>query len=406
MPALRRLATATATVIAAAALAGCNTTTDPSPAPNRPGGVQYPKSDAVPNATLEVAHAFTGPQYPVGVAVSRTGRMFVAYPRWEDPVQFTVGEVRDGKEVAYPSQEMNSGENDPEKLFSAQSVVVDPADRLWVVDTGSVDMKPHKGPQWPKLVGIDLTTNKVFKTIHFPPTVAHAGTYLNDVRFDLRRGAEGTAYITDSSVGGPNGIIVVDLASGRSIRRLSGHPSTEADKTFAAQMEGEPMLQRKPGEPPKQALIGSDGIAVSADGSRVFYCPLSSRTLYSVDAAVLADPSKSDADVAATIRSEKRTFASDGLDADAQGRVYLTDWEHNAVVVRNPDGQFRTLVHDERLWWPDSLSIGADGYLYVSATQLHRQRKYHNGEDRRQRPFTFYKVKAGATPVTQTVGGQ
>jgi sugar lactone lactonase YvrE len=66
------------------------------------------------------------------------------------------------------------------------------------------------------------------KKILFPQNIALPTTYLNDVRFDLRRGKEGIAYITDSAQNGPNGIIVVDLASGESWRRLNDHPSTKA----------------------------------------------------------------------------------------------------------------------------------------------------------------------------------
>jgi hypothetical protein len=46
---------------------------------------------------------------------------------------------------------------------------------------------------------------------------------LNDVRFDLRRGTEGVAFITDSAQKGANGIIVVDLGTGESWRRLNDH---------------------------------------------------------------------------------------------------------------------------------------------------------------------------------------
>ena len=71
---------------------------------------------------------------------------------------------------------------------------------------------------------------RVVKKIQFPLDVAMPTTYLNDVRFDLRRGSGGgMAFITDSSQMGPNGIIVVDLASGRSWRRLHDHPSTKAE---------------------------------------------------------------------------------------------------------------------------------------------------------------------------------
>jgi len=56
----------------------------------------------------------------------------------------------------------------------------------------------------------------VTKKILFPQDVALPTTYLNDVRFDLRHGTDGVAYITDSADKGPNGIIVVDLGTGES----------------------------------------------------------------------------------------------------------------------------------------------------------------------------------------------
>jgi sugar lactone lactonase YvrE len=338
---------------------------------------------------------------PTGVTVSRDNRIFVNYPRWEDPIQFTVAEIKDGREVPYPDEATNRGDN-PDALFSVQSVVVDPRNRLWALDTGSVDMGPIKGPEWVKLVGIDLSTNKVFKTIRFPKGVITENTYVNDVRFDLRRGADGMAFITDSSGKGDNGIIVVDLASGRSWRKLNKHPATLADKTFAAIMEGKPLMLNKKGEPPSPATIGSDGIAISADGARLFFCPLSSRDLYSVSVDALADERASDDKVAATLRKEQRQFASDGLESDGQGRIYLTDWEHNAIQVRVRDNQYQTLVSDPRMWWPDTLSLAGDGKLYVTCNQLHRQAKFHDGKDLRRKPYYLFRVQTDGRPVTLT----
>jgi hypothetical protein len=99
--------------------------------------------------------------------------------------------------------------------------------------------------------------------------VALPTTYLNDVRFDLRRGSGGIAFITDSAQNGPNGIIVVDLGSGESWRRLNDHPSTKAEdlQTFLPIVEGRPFLEHQPKGVVKQgAGMGSDGIAISADG--------------------------------------------------------------------------------------------------------------------------------------------
>jgi sugar lactone lactonase YvrE len=178
-------------------------------------------------------------------------------------------------------------------FVSVQSVVVDPADRLWVLVTGSPMLQPTTCGG-PKLVGIDLSTNKIIKKILFPEYIALPSTYLNDLRFDLRSGEEGIAYITDSAQNGPNGIIVVDLATSTSWRRLHDHPSTKPEhlKDFLPMVEGRPFLEyQADGSVRPGASMGSDGIAISSDGSRLYYCPLNSKKLFSVDTNALVDHS-------------------------------------------------------------------------------------------------------------------
>jgi sugar lactone lactonase YvrE len=155
--------------------------------------------------------AYFNDAMPTGVTVSQRGRIFVNFPKWGDEVSFTVGEIHDGETVAYPDETMNQTDpNDPSTaLVSVQSVVVDPADRLWILDTGRPMFQPTKYGG-PKMICVDLTTEQVIKKVLFPQDVALPTTYLNDVRFDLRRGNEGMAFITDSSQKGSNGIIVVD----------------------------------------------------------------------------------------------------------------------------------------------------------------------------------------------------
>ncbi|GAB2612217.1 hypothetical protein Aab01nite_67870 [Paractinoplanes abujensis] len=353
----------------------------------------------VSDQTLETVHLFKAGPMPTGVAVSRNGRIFVNFPKWGDDVRYTVAEIRDGEPVPYPDLDWNTpnGDADPEALVSVQSVVVDPADRLWILDTGSPMFQPteHGGP---KLVCVDLTTDQVVRTILFDPDVALPTTYLNDVRFDLRRNA---AFITDSADQGPNGLIVVDLHTGQAWRRLHDHPSTKAlpPADMLPIVEGRPFLERPKDGPPSPVTMGADGIAIAADGSRVHYCPLISRRWHSVSADALFDRGMSDADVAATVVDEgDKGGGSDGLETDDQGRFYLTDWEHRAVLRRNTDGSFETLAHDPRLLWPDTMAV-ADGYVYVTANQLHRQAKYQQDEDRREYPYALFRIPIDAGPV-------
>jgi sugar lactone lactonase YvrE len=356
-----------------------------------------PRDDVI--GELETVHTFEDGPMPTGVSVSRDGRIFVNYPKWGDDVEFTVAELRDGVAVPFPDEAWNSpsGDDDVKALVSVQSIVVDPLDRLWILDTGSPMFRETK-TGGPKLVCVDLSTDTVVQTIVFAPDVALPTTYLNDVRFDLRRDI---AFITDSSDKGPNGIIVVHLKSGQAWRRLHDHPSTKAVEPpeFMPVAEGAPFMERSGDGDAEPVRMGADGITISHDGDRLFYCPLTSRRWYSVATEALANVDCTEEDVAATVRDEgDKGGSSDGLETDDQGRIYLTDWEHNSLLRRLPDGTVETLVHDPRLLWPDTMSV-ADGYVYVTSNQLHRQAKYQGGEDRRRYPYSLFRVKIDAGPV-------
>ncbi len=338
---------------------------------------------------LEPVAFFDGPM-PTGVTVSAHGRRFVNFPRWGDEVPFTVAELVDGQAVAYPNAEINRDDvfAVTEHLLSVQSVVVDAKDRLWLLDTGSPKFEPVvKGAA--KLVCIDLKTNKVIQTIFMPANTAYVGTYLNDVRFDLSRGKAGMAFITDSSSSCP-GIIVVDLASGESWRRLNDHISVRPVSGFLPMVEGEPLVDLR---------VGSDGIAIGADGKHLFYCPLSSRKLYSVSVDALCDRQLSDGDVEKTVCEVVTKGASDGLESDSLGRIYAGDYEHNAIHRISLSGKDETIVCDPRVLWPDTLSLANDGYLYFIVNQLHRQARFHDGQDKRQKPYVLFRIKVDAKPV-------
>ncbi|MBC7809083.1 MAG: hypothetical protein H7145_23350 [Akkermansiaceae bacterium] len=341
---------------------------------------------------------------PVGIAVTSDGRKFASYPRWTDKGDWTLAEIKDGKEVPYPGGSGNFQRGhkiDPGiNLVSLQGLITDAKDRLWLLDTGTVEMKPVQ-PFSPKLVCIDTKTNAVAKTILLPASVAPEGTYINDLRIDGRRGeGEGIAYITDSGTASPNGIICVDLKSGKSWRRLAGHPSTQADPQFIGKPETGPLYVRpKPGVK-SPARLGSDGIAISPDGEFLYYTPLSSRKLYRIKTAALVDTGVSDEAVNRMVEDLGAKGVADGLEEDTKGRIYITEWEKRAITRRNTDGVIETVVQDDRLLWPDTLDFGPDGYLYVITNQLHRQPNYHEGKELRKPPYLLMRIKLGdAKPV-------
>jgi hypothetical protein len=106
----------------------------------------------------------------------------------------------------------------------------------------------------PKLVRIDLKTNKVAQVIRFDEKVAPQGSYLNDVRFtpDGRH-----AYLTDA--GAKGALVVVDLQNGSARRVLDGHPSTQPEKNVVVKIDGQE-LRRPDG---RGVEFAADSIALS-----------------------------------------------------------------------------------------------------------------------------------------------
>jgi sugar lactone lactonase YvrE len=356
---------------------------------------------------LELIAATEGPM-PTGIAVSKSGRIFVNFPRWGDPVEFTVAELKDGKLVPYPNLPYNKLNTDaPDRcLVSVQSVVTDNQDRLWLIDTGSINFQPILSGG-AKLICVDLSTNQIVKTINFRDQKAVLPTtYLNDIRFAPNQGKSGYGFITDSSQSGPNGIIVVDLETGEAWRRLHDHPSTVADLNANIVVEGERVMTRMPGKEPQPLKIGSDGIAITPDGGTLYYRPLISHHFYSVPVDILSNRSRGDDQVAAAVKDLGDIgFASDGMDCDGQGRLYLTDYDHHAIRRREPNGKINILVHDPRLIWPDSIDAHSDpNYAYFTVNQLNRQKQFNYGKDLRQPPYAIFRAPLNATttqPVAQ-----
>lgn len=342
-------------------------------------------------ASIERVAEFNGAM-PTGVTVSETGRIFVNFPKWGDDVAYSVAEVRDGKPVAYPDAALNR------QLISVQSVVADGRGKLWILDTAAPGFAAPQ-PGGARLVAVDLKTNKVVRTIVFPADVILPTTYVNDMRFDYRAGEGGVAYVTDSSIKGPGAIIVLDLATGKATRRLSGSRFTAPEPGFVPRVDGKVLANTAPDGKTQPFNVASDGIALSPDGKTLYFSALSSRTLYAVPTDLLRDSKVSDAELEKAVRSLGAKGASDGLEADAQGNVYGGDYEHNALRKLAPGGQWTTIAQGPDMSWPDTLSIGPDGYLYLIANQLQRQAGFNGGKDLRRKPYRLLRVKIGAAPA-------
>lgn len=360
----------------------------PAPPTSRPAGA------------MELAIAAHAPSTPTGLAIARGGRIFVMMPRFTGKEPTTLGEVMpDGSVKPYPDAETNRP--DPKRpqasLFHVPNGVFDRNDFFWVLDAGLPEGKGPPVPGGAKILGIDLTADKVRRVIPLDAGVV-AQSSLNDLRVDVREG-RAMAYVTDQGQGEDGAILAVDLNSGQVTRRLAGHASTTSQKGIVKFVEKRPVMQQRGDEPAQFPKGGANGIAISPDGDRLYYAPLMGRRLYGVDTAGLLDPKVGDAEVAAGVRDLGEKGMTGGLTTDSKDRVYLSLQEHNAVGRRDPDGTITVIAADERLIWADTFWITPDRWLYISATQVNRRPEFNRGHDLQKPPYAILRMRIDADPV-------
>lgn len=345
-----------------------------------------------PSARVEKVASFD--HQVTGVAVSEDGRIFVNFPRWFEDSPVSLAELtKDGKLHPYPDAEWNSYRNaapqDPGTHFvCVQAETADGKGHLWVIDPAA----PATGfivPGGPKLVEIDLKTDKVVDRYAFGGDVAPQGSYLNDVRLS----PDGRyAYMTDS--GAQGALVVLDLQTHRARRVLDGASPTQVDKDVEVVIDGK-KIHTADG---RGVEFAADSISLDPKGEFLYFQPLTGKALYRIPTDALQDAALSPDQVAAKVETVSAGEPNDGLWQDSSGRLYFTAVQKGAIETAEPGAKERhTLVKDPRLVWPDTFAEGPDATLYVTNSAIQNSPRY-NPHGWTQRTFNLWRIvpnKAG-----------
>ena len=346
---------------------------------------ETPPEAVAPQPTLEAVASFPKQQV-TGVAVSKEGRIFVNFPFWSDDHTISVAEVmKDGSLKPFPDESWQAKTGHPSRRWvCVQSVYVDDSNTLWILDPAAPKMEAVvKGGA--KLVKVDLSTNQVTQTITFPDAALPEKSYLNDVRVDTKKEF---AYLTESGVGA---LFTVDLKNGKVRRLLAEHPAVKAEPEVELIVDGIKLVDPKTGQTPQ---IHADGIALEKDGEHLYFHALTGRTLYRIKTEDLRNEKLAPEELAKKVEKVAETPAPDGMLMGERNDVYLAAFEKNAIErYDSKSKKVETVVSDPKLQWPDSLSWGPDGMLYVTTSQIHRMPKFNQGKNEQAGPFMVYRLK-------------
>ena len=338
---------------------------------------------AFPASVLEVVADLDYP--PGNVAVAADGRVFFTlHPEGAPPIQ--LAELIRGKPVSYPSEAFQKAADGTPHFQSVLAIRIDRQNRLWALDYGRM------GFGQPRIVAFDLPSREVVHSHDFPSEVAGFLSMLNDFQVD----PEGRRiYIAESSpLLSTPAIVVYDTETKSSRRLLEGHASVEAED-YVIRASGRAMVIAGV----FAMKIGIDSIALDKRGEWLYYGPLSGDQMYRVKTADLNDASLSPQALAGKVENYAIKTLSDGLSMDLDDNVYVTGMEQSAILAITPKRGLRTLVKDERIRWPDGLSFGPDGWLYVTCSALQHVIARSGSHMRSQAPFQIFRFKPGPQGV-------
>lgn len=284
-------------------------------------------------------------------------------------------ELKRGKATPFPDSAFQS------KFISPLGVYLDFNNRLWVLDHGKYGFKS------PKLFAFDAKTGELLIEFTFPKEIVRKLVMLNDLTV-----TPDGKYVFISAPGllkKRSSIIVFDVAEKKARRTLTDHPSVMTQKITPV-VEGKKM----------QFVLGMykvrpgvDGIDVNADGTFLYYTAMSHQKIYRIPVDVLTDFEKPETIIEPRIEELWDRPLSDGIRIDENEMVYFTDFENHQILCMDENGKEKVVLQNNNIRWTDGLSLGADGYLYITDSALQYVIMKSEKKYKAHAPFGIWRVK-------------
>ncbi len=346
------------------------------------GGERYEDLSTTPIVRANAVQEVLAYPKPIGsVAVSDDGRLFFTVHPDSRPLGNKLLEWVDGAAVPFPD-----GAAQQQRFDTVLGLHIDTANRLWTLDHGK------HGTGSPRLLAIDIVSLEVLLDHRFSDAVAPAGSYLQDLAIS----ADGkTAFIADASIWRKRpALIVYDIDTQSARRVLENHAAISAED-YRIVSDGQDVTFFG-------GLItlksGLSGIALDQSGEWLFLAAMSNDSVYRVPVSQLADATLTAEALAKGVQKYSRKPLSAEMTVTTGDRLLITDVEHGAIFKVGANRQLVTLASLPDLRWPEALTVGPGGWIYVADSARSTVILKPRNDIEAKGPYYIYRVpvEAGA----------
>lgn len=342
----------------------------------------------LPSSAMEIVATLNEP--PGNLAVSQDNRVFITYHAESRP-EIKVLEIVNGKAIPYPNAEFQHERPNGLPYFDhIFNIRIDRQNRLWTLDHGFHGLKK------PRLMAFDLTTNRLVHDVVFPSDIAGAGSYIQDMQIDS---TGEHIYIADIGVVAKKPAIIIYNTQTRKARRILERHASVTEEPYEINAQGRKMY-------PLGGLFwmhpALDPIALDKRDEWLYFGPMSGGKLFRARTADLNNEKLSAEQLAAKVELYAKKSQCDGLSMDREDNIYLTSIEDGAINVIGKDRQQKTLIKHPKMRWPDGLSFGGDGYVYIADSDIPDVMMKSKSHIAASAPFYIFRFR----PLANGVAGQ
>ncbi|CAG5126280.1 unnamed protein product [Candidula unifasciata] len=310
----------------------------------------------------------------VGIKVHKDD-VYVTIPRWfwttGHPVTLAkiVTVNNETKLRPYPSWAFQK-QADCKSFQFVMSMEIDPnTDRMYVIDTGRVGNILNLCPA--KIYIFDLKSDTLLEMHELPDSVVNrTKNFLNDIVLDYINGSVRYAYMSDAY---DSRLIIYDFET-KSAFYLKD-PSMDIERNASVITFN--------GEEYDYILSAINGIAISPDFNYVYYCAVSSYSLYQIPTSTLRNMSSAkDTGIRRVGTKVSQTaalaYGNNNLYYGALGLNAVYFWDLKQDMMKQKVGmdkvslQTQTLLvrNDSAMQWPDTFAFDNKGWLWFTSDRL------------------------------------